>query len=245
MKHGYTLQEQRGENPAGAWRRCGCPKPPFRPASSLPTAAGIDLGPGKKIDPRHGDLSSPGQDRDAVAWAEHRSRGCLPAGELLVDPRTGKSHDYSYRRDVLHRALLLPASVPVWAIERALLWGSVELHERRKDAQLAREVELALPHELDQASCIELVSDRAKYQLVARGLAVDLAIHQPSPTSGGRDIHAHILISLRRLEPTGWSVMKARDLNCIEFLMELRSSWAMATNTHLARRWPERAGRPP
>lgn len=159
------------------------------------------------------------------------------AGVRLADLRTGRTYDYRYRRDVAHQALLLPADAPAWARERASLWGSVELGERRKDLQLAREYLLALPHELDEAGRLELVSSWAGCELVARGVVVDLVIYRPGPHSDGRNHHAHLLTSLRRLEATGWT-KKTRDLNQKAFLLSLRSSWAEAINAQL-----ERAGR--
>ena len=70
------------------------------------------------------------------------------AGELILDNRTGLAFDYRRRRGVCDAAILAPAHAPAWMRERARLWNGVEAAEKRKDAQLARDIELALPHEL-------------------------------------------------------------------------------------------------
>src|SRR5580693_3090731 len=79
------------------------------------------------------------------------------AGEVITDARTGLVFDYSRRRGVLHAEIIAPEGAPAWMRDRSLLWNGVEAAEKRKDAQLAREIELALPHELDGVQRRELV----------------------------------------------------------------------------------------
>ena len=81
--------------------------------------------------------------RSAVAAAAYRS------GERLTDERLGKCHDYTRKSDIEHREIIAPDRTPDWMLDWAQLWNGVEAAERRKDAQLACEVEISLPRELD------------------------------------------------------------------------------------------------
>ena len=82
--------------------------------------------------------------RSATAAAAYR------AGELgapIVDERTGDVHDYTRKRGVLSADIVLPDGAPSWAQDRPRLWNAAELAEKRKDACVAREYEVALPAE--------------------------------------------------------------------------------------------------
>ena len=70
------------------------------------------------------------------------------AGTVLVDEASGNIYNYSYKSEVTYSAIMLPANAPDWASNRTLLWNNVEKSENRVDAQLFREVEVSLPHEL-------------------------------------------------------------------------------------------------
>ena len=89
-------------------------------------------------------IISRSQGRSAVAAAAYRS-----ASEIH-DQRQGQSFDYSDKPNVVHSEILLPADAPAWMADRAQLWNAVELGEKRKDSQVAREVEFAIPQELSQ-----------------------------------------------------------------------------------------------
>jgi ATP-dependent exoDNAse (exonuclease V) alpha subunit len=78
-----------------------------------------------------------------------------------------------------------------------VLWNAVESSEKRKDAQLAREVEFALPRELSRAEGIALAQDFVREQFVARGMVADLCVHSPVGEDGQPKPHAHVLLSMR------------------------------------------------
>ena len=78
--------------------------------------------------------------QSAVAAAAYRS------GDRLLDERTGETK--FYKRDVQPDAMILaPAHSPSWVSNREKLWNEVEKIEKRKDSQLAREMNLALPRD--------------------------------------------------------------------------------------------------
>src|SRR5881275_2353335 len=89
--------------------------------------------------------------RSATAAAAYRS------GQLIVDERTGEVHDYTRKSDVVHSEILVPPGAPAWAEDRTALWNAAEAAERRKDARVARDYEVAIPKELTREEGIELV----------------------------------------------------------------------------------------
>ena len=107
--------------------------------------------------------------RSAVAAAAYRT------AERIEDHRQGLEHDYSNRTGVLHTEILAPESTPEALRDRATLWNAVEQVERRKDAQLAREVTVALPHELTDAQRASLVRSFVQSAFVDRGMIADVA----------------------------------------------------------------------
>jgi len=149
-----------------------------------------------------------------------------------MDVRTGEIFDYRRRSDVLDRQILAPTGSPEWIQDRAALWNAVELAERRKDAQVAREIQLSLPHELSLDANHALVREFALEQFVARGMAADIAIHAAHRGGDERNIHAHILLTTRRLAPGGFAG-KERSWNERESLETWRAEWARHVNRAL------------
>lgn len=163
--------------------------------------------------------------RTALGAAAYRS------GERLQQEGIGGVlHDYSRKEGVAHTEILAPEHAPAWARDRSTLWNEVDRNERRRDAQLAREVELALPVELGLAEQVELLRAYAKTQFVDRGMVADIAIHHDNP----RNPHAHILLTLREIDGKGFGA-KQRSWNSKEQLRSWREAWATETNEHLAR----------
>ncbi len=165
--------------------------------------------------------------RSAVAAAAYR------AGARLRDARTDRVHDYRRKAGVVHAAVLLPEGAPEAWGDRAVLWNAVEAAERRRDAQLARELELALPRELSQAEAIRLARDFVRTECVRRGMVADLAVHCPRGRDGEAQPHAHVLLTLRRAGPDGFGA-KAREWNGTDLLRRWRERWAGLVNARLA-----------
>ena len=112
-------------------------------------------------------------------------------------------HDYAGKRDVEAVVLVVPEHAPVWADDRERLWNAAEAAERRKDAVVAQEWELALPAELNRAGRLELVEAFASALVERYGVATDVAIHAPHREGDQRNWHAHVLTTTRRLEAEG------------------------------------------
>ena len=160
----------------------------------------------------------------SVAAAAYRS------GERLRDERTGETQDYTRRDGVEGTEIHAPEGAPEWAREREQLWNAVEAAERRKDAQVAREVEVALPVELPKEQQRDLARQFIQREFVERGMVADVAYHD----GGGHNPHAHILLTTRTLGPQGFGG-KERGWNSKELLSEWREAWARDTNQALER----------
>lgn len=166
--------------------------------------------------------------RSAVAAAAYR------AGAELTCDRTGQVHDYTRKGGVVSSEIIAPNGAPEWATDRARLWNEVEAAEKRKDAQLAREVELALPRELTPDQRLELVRSFVRSEFVSRGMVADIAIHEPKASDGGQQPHAHVMLTTRTLGPEGFQG-KNRDWNDKGLLENWREAWANHANRALER----------
>jgi len=148
-------------------------------------------------------IHSRAKGHSAVAASSYR------AGVKLFDSRTGQTHDFANRHDVAYSEILLPTDASEAFLDREYLWNAVEAAEHRKDAQVCKDIVLALPKELNREQQIELAKRFAVTHFVANGLPADIAVHD----HGDGNPHVHILIPTRRLEQNRFSKYKARDLN--------------------------------
>ena len=163
----------------------------------------------------------------AVASAAYRS------GSRLRDERLDRSHDFSAKRGVVHSEVMLPENAPEAWRDRERLWNDVEAFEIRKDAQLAREVEFALPREMTQAQGIELARDFVQAEFVDRGMIADLNVHWDMAEDGMPKPHAHVMLTMRAVDENGFG-QKVRDWNRTEMVERWRERWAEIANERLA-----------
>jgi hypothetical protein len=169
--------------------------------------------------------------RSAIAAAAYRS------GTLLRDERSGGAHDYRKRRGVVFSGVMLPDGAPEPLRDRQALWSRVESLEWRRDAQLAREINIALPHELDVAQRQELILNFVQEAFVQHGMAADVAIHEPVPgrNESQDNHHAHVMLPLRRVTRAGLHPVKTREWNSRDLLKRWRALWAQHQNRALER----------
>ncbi|WP_316173424.1 Ti-type conjugative transfer relaxase TraA [Bradyrhizobium sp. SZCCHNRI1073] len=163
----------------------------------------------------------------AVASAAYRS------GSRLRDERLGRDQDFSAKRGVVHSEVMLPENVPEAWSDRERLWNDVEAHEIRKDAQLAREVEFALPREMSEAQGIELARDFVRSEFVGLGMIADLNVHWDRAEDGLPKPHAHVMVTMRSVDESGFG-NKVRDWNRTEMVERWRRRWAELVNERLA-----------
>lgn len=163
----------------------------------------------------------------AVASAAYRS------ASRLCDERIDRVQDFSSKRGVVHSEVMLPANAPEAWRDRERLWNDVEAFEVRKDAQLAREVEFALPRELSQAQGIELARDFVQVEFVGKGMVADLNVHWDRAEDGSPKPHAHVMLTMRAVDENGFGA-KVRDWNATQMVERWRERWAELANERLA-----------
>jgi Ti-type conjugative transfer relaxase TraA len=197
--------------------------------------------------------SSAGGARSAAGAAAYRAGGrgaaasaAYRAGTQLVDPRTGRTFDYAAKAQldadgfgILHSEIMLPLGAPSWMADRQALIDAIEARETRKDAQLLREIEVSLPRELTLDQQRALVRDFVRAAFVSKGMVADIAIHDERASDGGRNPHAHVLLSMRAIGPDGFGA-KVRAWNAPALLREWREMWAEMVNERLAEHGHER-----
>ena len=174
---------------------------PCRASHSLPSSPNERNG-GDTIAIYHCSIKivSRGKGKSAVAAAAYRS------GEKLTNEWDGLTHDYTKKGGVVHSEILLPAHAPPAFSDRSTLWNSVELSEKSNNAQLAREVEIALPVELSREEQTRLVREYCSSQFVSKGMIADFNLHD----TGGGNPHAHILLTMRPLDEKGAWLPKSK-----------------------------------
>lgn len=138
-------------------------------------------------------IISRGKGKSAVAAVAYR------AGETIRNEYDGITHDYTRKGGVVHTEILLPEHAPKEYTDRSTLWNAVERIEKNKNAQLAREIELALPVELSREQNISLVREYVKRHFVEAGMGADVCVHDKDDGNP----HAHILLTLRPFEQGG------------------------------------------
>ncbi|MET3471766.1 Ti-type conjugative transfer relaxase TraA [Novosphingobium sp. 1529] len=170
---------------------------------------------------------SRGGGSSAVAAAAYRS------ADRLYDERLDRHHDFSNKTGVVHSEVMLPDGAPEEWRNRAKLWNAVEAVEVRKDAQLAREIEFAIPREMSQADGIQLARDFVQKEFVDRGMVADLNVHWDVGADGLAKPHAHVMLGMREVGADGFGA-KVREWNKTELLNHWREAWAEHVNGRLA-----------
>ncbi len=168
----------------------------------------------------------------AVASAAYRSAA------RLYDHRLERHHDFTNKAGVVHSEVLLPEGANEDWHDREKLWNDVEAAEVRRDAQLARELEFAIPHEMNQQQGIALARDFVRREFVDRGIVADLNVHWDTGADGMAKPHAHVMLTMRGIE-TGKDGeacfgAKMREWNKTELLTHWREAWAVHVNERLA-----------
>ena len=185
---------------------------------------------------------SRGAGRSATAAAAYR------AAERIEDHTTGQVFDYTRKSGVEHAEIVLPVEAAKrdinWARDRQQLWNAAEIAEKRKDARVAREYEVALPQELTKTQRLELTRTFSQELANRYGCAVDFAIHRPHWQGDQRNFHAHILTTTRQIEATGLGAKTSIEWAdtdrakqglgpAKEEITAIRERWAVLTNEKL------------
>ncbi|MEJ8307995.1 Ti-type conjugative transfer relaxase TraA [Agrobacterium larrymoorei] len=177
--------------------------------------------------------------RSAVAAIAYRT------ASLLTNERDGLTHDFTAKKGVIHSEIVLPDDVEAdWALDRSALWNAAERAERRKDSRVAREFEIALPHELSADARLSLARAFAQDLADRYGAAVDFAIHVPQGKSDIRNVHAHVMMTTREVTPDGlgektmierenrWLLANGLPTSHMQ-MRDIRKAFADLANRHL------------
>ena len=182
---------------------------------------------------------SRGKAQSVVAAAAYQSRS------RLFNEQDGLTKDYTrhHEQELLESGIFAPTNAPDWVFDRERLWNAAERAEddhnktRAKDAQTARRLEIALPHELDPEQNRRLVQDFIRDNFTRKGFVCDVSLHGPHRDGDQRNTHAHILVTLRTVNGQGFSAAKPR-LSQAEKKQQLehwRENWARQYSRHLER----------
>lgn len=173
---------------------------------------------------RGGGRSARGQ-RSVVASAAYR------AGEDLEDRALNETFRYARRKGIEAKKIVAPAGAPDWVMDRTELWNMVELHEKRADAQLAREITLHIPFQIPLDISSQMIWDYCDRNFARYGMVADAAIHRPGK-GDQRNNHVHILVTMRDLTSDGFG-LKNRTWNANEMLESWRADWECICNEAL------------
>ncbi len=181
--------------------------------------------------------------RSATAASAYR------AAERIEDHTSGEVFDYTRKRGVEQTEIVLPTSAAKrdinWARDRTALWNAAERAEKRKDSRVAREYEVALPHELTKAQRLELTREFSQEIANRFGCAVDFAIHKPHRAGDERNFHAHILTTTREVGASGLGAKTDIELKdsdrakkglgpAKQEVAAIRERWAQISNDYLS-----------
>ena len=153
-------------------------------------------------------------------------------GEKLMDEHSGEIHDYSKKKGISDSMILIPQEADQRFLKPEYLWNTIEKSEKRKDAQLAREFNIALPVEMTDEQKKALAIDFCNENFVKNGMIADIAFHKLDSDNP----HFHVMLTTRKLTPDGSGFgQKVREWNSKEQLEGWRKSWADTANEHMQR----------
>ena len=141
----------------------------------------------------HTKIISRPKGKSSVGASAYRS------GEKLYNKRDGLEHDYTRKKGVVYKEILAPSNAPNWATNREILWNEVENIEKSKNSQLAREIDVALPIELNLEKQIDLLKNYVQEIFVDNGMVADIVIHDKKDGNP----HAHIMLTMRPFNENG------------------------------------------
>jgi Ti-type conjugative transfer relaxase TraA len=179
---------------------------------------------------------SRGDGRSACAAAAYRH------GEKIEDARQGLTFDFTRKRGVLHSELVMPASAEGWTPTRAALWNAAEKASGLAKAIIAREFEVALPHELSPELQKVLLLKFARFIANENNVACDVALHAAHRHGDQRNGHGHIMVTAKQIKgdrlttkALGLDPISVQRMNGVDNAAErYQEIWATMTNEALA-----------
>lgn len=183
----------------------------------------------------HSQILSKKRCCSVIAAAAYRSASKLVEYSFDKETKeiTEKVWDYTRKKGLVYSEIFAPALAATWMYDREELWNKIQLVEKRKDAQLAREFDIALPIELTKEQNYDLIKEMIYECFVKRGMIADVNVHYDNPNNS----HLHVMLSMRDLVKKENGIvnfgLKNRSWNSKEFLLTVREQVAYSTNKHL------------
>jgi len=166
--------------------------------------------------------------RSVVNSAAYISRSKLKDNEL------GETFSYQHKSsDILFSEIITPKVSPYFSTNRELLWNAVQKYETHKKAQFARALELNLPYELNLNEMTITLTKFVENNFIRLGMIADVNLHKPDKDGDERNYHAHILLTLRRVNEQGFVGNKAREWNSRELFKQWREKLALECSLSL------------
>ena len=203
----------------------------------------------------HFSVSIVARGRGASAVLSAAYRHCA----RMAYEREARTIDYTRKQGLLHEEFAIPADAPDWlrtmiadrsvASSSEAFWNKVEDFEKRSDAQLAKDVTIALPVELSADENIALVREFVTRHITAKGMVADWVFHDAPGNP-----HIHLMTTLRPLSDAGFGPKKVPVLDVdgrvrrneagktvyalwaggVEDFNTFRDGWFACQNRHLA-----------
>ena len=166
--------------------------------------------------------------QSAVEKASYISRS------ILVSEYDGQTYRPKYHEDLVHSEISLPPNAPKEYADRATLWNAVELSEKGQKSQLARMLKASLPNDWSYELAEEVVRDYVQQNFVDKGMCADWAIHDSENDKGQRNLHIHVLLTMRPITENGeWGAKTKRSMS----LMKTGSEFLSLIKRQVSRKW--------
>lgn len=141
--------------------------------------------------------------QSAIEKASYNSR------EKMKSEYDGLTYYPKYVEDLVHEEVLLPKNAPMEFADRSVLWNSVEMYEKRKDAQLTRTTIIEIPNAWSYELAVEVMRDYLTRNFADEGMCVDYAIHDSENKDHQRNLYCHVMLTMRPLDENGKWMDKA------------------------------------
>ena len=132
--------------------------------------------------------------------------------EKMYSEYDGQTYYPKYAEDLVHSEVLLPKNAPEEFRDPAKLWNSVEMNEKSDNAQLARTWRIELPNLWTYQYAAMFVKDLCDRLFVSKGMCVQFAIHDSENDKGQRNLHCHVMLTLRSLDEQGHWMPKQKKV---------------------------------
>ncbi|MCR5511418.1 MAG: MobA/MobL family protein [Lachnospiraceae bacterium] len=136
--------------------------------------------------------------------------------EKMYSEYDGQTYYPKCHEDLVHSEVLLPENAPEEYKDPEKLWNSVEMFEKYREAQLARTWRIELPNLWTYQFAIMFVKALCERLFVSKGMCVQFAIHDSENDKGQRNLHAHIMLTLRSIDEHGHWMPKQKKVYTLD-----------------------------